>query len=176
MESPFFGWELLSAIIEDSVGCAADLIVAFVHWQLVKLSFSCLGNGDEVHDIHYTHLRPGQSPVMTARTIIRISSQKSIQNEDCGSECLPEDWNGEPNHYSLRYVLGNDVYILTCIVLEDSTCLFNLYNASKGTVSNVSLELREIMSFCTKYQQKKITEIIPKAGYSFRWRINTLMF
>lgn len=88
--------------------------------------------------------------------------QKSISNEDCGSEVLPADWNCEPNHYSLRYALGNDVYILTCIVLDDTTCLFNLYNASKGTVSNLSLELREIMSFCTNYHKKKIMEIIPK--------------
>lgn len=51
MESPYFGWELLSNIIEDAVHCASDLIVAFVHWQMIKLSFTCLGNGDEVgHD------------------------------------------------------------------------------------------------------------------------------
>lgn len=52
MESPYFGWELLSNIIEDNVHCASDLIVAFVHWQMIKLSFSCLGNGDEVCYLH----------------------------------------------------------------------------------------------------------------------------
>lgn len=90
--------------------------------------------------------------------------QRSIQKEDIGDECLPENWNCEPNHYSLRYLLGTEVYILTCVVLDDCTCLFNLYNASKGTVSNISLELREIITASSQCQQgKKITDMIPKA-------------
>lgn len=48
MDSPFFGWELLYAIIEDKIRCPSDVVVAFVHWQMIKFSFSCLGNGDEV--------------------------------------------------------------------------------------------------------------------------------
>lgn len=48
MDSPFFGWELLYAIIEDKIRCPSDIVVAFVHWQMIKFSFSCLGNGDEV--------------------------------------------------------------------------------------------------------------------------------
>lgn len=134
MEGSYFGWELLSATIEDTIRCPSDLIVVFVHWQMIRSAFSCLGTG----------------------------SEKSASKDDCGSESLPQDWNCEQNHYSLRYMFGNDLYILTCIVLEETTCLFNLYNSCKGTVSNLSLELREIMNMCAN-RGKKITDIFPKA-------------
>lgn len=138
MESPFFGWEILSALTED-IQCPSDLAVVFVHWQLIKLGFSCLGTGD----------------------------QKFLSNEDCESELLPDGWNCDcdATHYSLRYVLGKDLYILTCIVLGESTALFNLFNVCKGTVANVSLELREIMATnCLDgWNKRKLTELIPKA-------------
>lgn len=51
MESPLFGWELLWTIIEDTIRSPSDLIVAFVHWQMIKFSFSCLGTGDEVTNV-----------------------------------------------------------------------------------------------------------------------------
>lgn len=48
MNNPYFGWELLSYLIEDDIKCTQDLLVALVHWQLVQLTFICLGTGDEV--------------------------------------------------------------------------------------------------------------------------------
>lgn len=43
------GWELLYTIIEPSIKCEADVIIAITHWLLVKeYGFRCLGNGDHV--------------------------------------------------------------------------------------------------------------------------------
>ena len=86
-----------------------------------------------------------------------------MQPNDCGSESLPDDWNCEPNHYSLRYVLGSQLYILTCVVLDDSTCLFNLYNATKGTVATISIEMCEVMAQCEGSVGSRLNDIIPKA-------------
>lgn len=47
MFNPYFGWELLTKLIEDEVKVPQDVIVALVHWQLVQLTFLCLGTGDE---------------------------------------------------------------------------------------------------------------------------------
>lgn len=55
MESPYFGWELLWATVEQSMRGSPDLIVAFVHWQLIKFCFSCLGSGDEVPHCQTPH-------------------------------------------------------------------------------------------------------------------------
>lgn len=50
VNNPYFGWELLTRLIEDDINNSEDIIVALVHWQLVQLGFSCLGTGDEVKD------------------------------------------------------------------------------------------------------------------------------
>lgn len=135
MNNPYFGWELLTKLIEDDVKSSEDLIVALVHWQLVQLAFTCLGVGDE----------------------------KIIRDTDCGSEKLPAGWNEDEEHYSLRYALGgHDLYILKCVIIDGSTALFNLYNATKGTVSNLSFELRDVISFCTDTPKKKLVELMPK--------------
>lgn len=44
----YFGWELLTKLIENDLKNPGDTIVALVHWQLVQLGFSCLGSGDDV--------------------------------------------------------------------------------------------------------------------------------
>lgn len=89
-------------------------------------------------------------------------AQKSIKDTDCGSESLPTCWNEDGSHYSLRYVLGNDVYILTCLIIDDSTAIFNLFNVAKGTVSNISFELRDVMTYCSDMPKKKLVELMPK--------------
>lgn len=88
--------------------------------------------------------------------------QKIIKDTDCGTELLPPCWNEDPQLYSLRYALGNDVYILKCILIDNSTALFNLYNVAKGTVSNLSFELREVFSFCSDAPKKKLVELMPR--------------
>lgn len=129
-----FGWELLTRLIEADVRNAQDLIVALVHWQMVKLSFACLGTGDD----------------------------KTMRDTDCGgSEKLPEYWNEDCAHYSLRYALGGcDVYILKCVIIDGSTALFNLYNVCKGTVSHLSFELKDVIGGDT--EGKKLSEMVQK--------------
>lgn len=87
--------------------------------------------------------------------------QKVIRENDCGTEKLPEGWNSDCEHYSLRYTLGCDVYILNCVIIDKSTALFNLYNVSKTTVSNVSFELREVISYCAESPKRRLVELVP---------------
>lgn len=75
---------------------------------------------------------------------------------------MPDCWNDDCEHYSLRYALGNDLYILKCVIIDGSTALFNLYNASRATVSNVSFELREVITYCSDSAKKKLVDFIPK--------------
>lgn len=135
MDNSLFGWELLTKLIESDVKNAMDLVVALVHWQMVKLSFVCLGTGDD----------------------------KTIRDSDCGSEKLPEYWNEDCGHYSLRYSLGGcGVYILKCVIIDGSTALFNLYNVSNGTVSHLSFELKEVIACGGDAQRKKLSEMVQK--------------
>ena len=48
INTPYFGWGLLLETIRNNLKCTPDFVVAFVHWQLVKLGFLCLGTGGEV--------------------------------------------------------------------------------------------------------------------------------
>lgn len=91
-----------------------------------------------------------------------LVSQKVIRDADCRSEMMPDCWNDDSGHYSLRYALGEDLYILKCLIIDGSTSLFNLYNATNGTVSNVSFELRDVISYCANSTRKKLVELMPK--------------
>ena len=48
MNTPHFGWGLLLDTLKNRIKCTPDFVVAFVHWQLVKLGFLCLSTGNEV--------------------------------------------------------------------------------------------------------------------------------
>lgn len=45
---PLFGWDLTFKTVERDVKRKADIIVAFVHWNLTKRGFRSIGIGDEV--------------------------------------------------------------------------------------------------------------------------------
>lgn len=53
------------------------------------------------------------------------------------------------------------MYILKCVIIDGSTALFNLYNPKKSTVSNVSFELKDVISVCAE-SKKKLVDLIPK--------------
>lgn len=44
----FFGWEFFFKTIETVLRNKADIVVALVHWLLVKNSFQCAGIGEDV--------------------------------------------------------------------------------------------------------------------------------
>lgn len=42
------GLEVLYTCVRDGVTCPQDAVVCFVHWEMIKNGYRCLGSGDEV--------------------------------------------------------------------------------------------------------------------------------
>uniref|UniRef100_A0A8C4S8X8 Proteasome inhibitor PI31 subunit n=1 Tax=Erpetoichthys calabaricus TaxID=27687 RepID=A0A8C4S8X8_ERPCA len=67
------GLEVLYNYLINDIATPQDALVCFVHWELVKAGYKCLGNGE----------KPGI--------------------KDKRSELLPVNWNKGQNTYTLRY-------------------------------------------------------------------------
>ncbi|XP_019716085.1 proteasome inhibitor PI31 subunit isoform X1 [Hippocampus comes] len=108
------GLELLYSCCGDSISCPQDAVVCFVHWEVVKSGYKCLGSGDEA----------------------RSSDKKS--------ELLPSDWSGNKVEYALRYASEQgDAQLLLKALLVDSALVFNLMNRSTQQSSDVIVNLNE---------------------------------
>ncbi|XP_061544324.1 proteasome inhibitor PI31 subunit [Phycodurus eques] len=108
------GLELLYSCCGDSISCPQDAVVCFVHWEVVKSGYKCLGSGDET----------------------RSSDKKS--------ELLPSDWSSNKAEYALRYASEHgDAQLLLKALLVDSALVFNLMNRSTRQSSDVIVNLNE---------------------------------
>lgn len=104
---------------------------------MIKHNFSCLGLGDD---------KEFRGP------------------EERGSEVLPENWN-MTDQTSLRYRHSDELFILHSVILSNgSTSLFNLLNASKGCVANISFDIADTIHYCREKRTNKIHELFPKAA------------
>lgn len=45
---PLFGWDLTFKTVEKDIKRKSDVIVAFIHWNLIKRGFRNIGIGEEV--------------------------------------------------------------------------------------------------------------------------------
>uniref|UniRef100_A0A673LNM8 Proteasome inhibitor PI31 subunit n=1 Tax=Sinocyclocheilus rhinocerous TaxID=307959 RepID=A0A673LNM8_9TELE len=72
------GLELLFNCVSNSLTCSQDALICFVHWEIVKGGYKCLGIGDEPKD-----------------------GEKK-------SELLPPGWNESKDLYALRYRSNDD--------------------------------------------------------------------
>lgn len=45
---PMFGWDLTFRTVEKDVKRKSDVLIAFIHWNLMKRGFRSIGIGDEV--------------------------------------------------------------------------------------------------------------------------------
>ncbi|XP_059186070.1 proteasome inhibitor PI31 subunit [Centropristis striata] len=108
------GLEVLYACVGGSVTCPQDAVVCFVHWEMVKSGYRCLGSGDE--------------PCST----------------DKKSELLPSDWSSNKELYSLRYKANDgDTQLLLKAISVDSTLIFNLMNYSSQQVSDLTVNISD---------------------------------
>ncbi|XP_077384928.1 proteasome inhibitor PI31 subunit isoform X2 [Festucalex cinctus] len=108
------GLELLYSCCGDAISCPQDAVVCFVHWEVVKSGYKCLGSGDEA----------------------RSSDKKS--------ELLPPDWSSNKVEYALRYASEmGDARLLLKALLVDSALVFNLMNRSTQQSSDVIVNLNE---------------------------------
>lgn len=44
-----FGWDLTFRTVEKDIKRKSDILVAFIHWNLMKRGFRSIGVGDEVN-------------------------------------------------------------------------------------------------------------------------------
>ncbi|XP_044040219.1 proteasome inhibitor PI31 subunit [Siniperca chuatsi] len=108
------GLEVLYACVSGSISCPQDAVVCFVHWEMIKSGYRCIGSGDEP----------------------RSSDKKS--------ELLPADWSNNKELYSLRYkAIDSETQLLLKAIAVDSTLIFNLMNSSTQQVSDLTVNISD---------------------------------
>ncbi|XP_029358227.1 proteasome inhibitor PI31 subunit [Echeneis naucrates] len=108
------GLEVLFSSVSGSIGCPQDALVCFVHWEMIKTGFRCVGSGDQ----------PSSS--------------------DKKSELLPSDWSSNKELYSLRYKPADgDTHMLLKAIAVDSTLIFNLMNSSTQQVTDLTVNISD---------------------------------
>uniref|UniRef100_A0A8C1QGC2 Proteasome inhibitor PI31 subunit n=1 Tax=Cyprinus carpio TaxID=7962 RepID=A0A8C1QGC2_CYPCA len=108
------GLELLFNCVSNSLTCSQDALICFVHWEIVKSGYKCLGTGDEPKD-----------------------GEKK-------SELLPPGWNESKDLYALRYRSSDDKSnLLLKAFTVDSTLIFNLMDSKTEKVTDLTLNISE---------------------------------
>ncbi|XP_026860801.1 proteasome inhibitor PI31 subunit [Electrophorus electricus] len=108
------GLELLYNCVSSSITSPRDAVVCFVHWEIVKNGFKCLGTGDEPQD-----------------------GEKS-------SELLPAAWNANNELYTLRYRSAEDKSsLLLKAITVDSTLIFNLMDPATDKVTDLTVNVSD---------------------------------
>uniref|UniRef100_A0A8C3ADG8 Proteasome inhibitor PI31 subunit n=1 Tax=Cyclopterus lumpus TaxID=8103 RepID=A0A8C3ADG8_CYCLU len=130
------GLEVLYTCVGGRVTCPQDAVVCFVHWEMIKSGYRCVGSGDE--------------PLSTDRR----------------SELLPPDWSSNNELYSLRYESRDgDAHLLKAIAV-DSTLIFNLMVGTPTFILKVPLTfpvlvLRSVFKEADGLTEKVKTQLLP---------------
>ncbi|KAL5289051.1 PSMF1 family protein [Megaselia abdita] len=128
----FFGFDLLLRTVQSSITNDAEVIVILVHWFLTKNSnFRAIGIGDD----------------------------RTLTDQETGSELLPDGWNGSHEKYTIRYVSNKNLYILIGTSCENMF-LINLLNVKTNKVSNIAVNPTEVV----KAHQGTVRDMIPSAS------------
>ncbi|XP_063070870.1 proteasome inhibitor PI31 subunit [Engraulis encrasicolus] len=108
------GLEVLFSTVSSTIIRPQDVVVCFVHWELVQNGYKCLGTGDEPRD-----------------------GEKK-------SELLPATWNGNQDLYSLRYRSNDDKStLLVKAIIVDSTLIFNVMDSTTEQVSDLTVSVSD---------------------------------
>ncbi|XP_014826104.1 PREDICTED: proteasome inhibitor PI31 subunit isoform X1 [Poecilia mexicana] len=106
------GLEALYTCVADKIECPQDAVVCFVHWEMIKNGYRCIGSGDEP------------------------------SSRDKKSELLPAGWSSNKELYSLRYQTGDtDTVMVLKAIAVDSTLIFNLMNSGTKQVSDLMVNV-----------------------------------
>jgi len=132
----FYGWDLLFKTIERSIKKKADVVIALTHYVLTKdANMRCVGLGDS----------------------------KTLEEDDIGTELLPDDWNVDERKYALRYSYNKELYILLGHITEGSL-IMNLLNVQTKSASNICLEPTDVI----KEDKGTLFQIIPTASQTIK--------
>ncbi|KAM6981383.1 proteasome inhibitor PI31 subunit isoform 2-T2 [Aplochiton taeniatus] len=108
------GLEVLYNCVSNSISCPQDAVVCFVHWEIIKNGYKCLGTGDEP------------------------------RSGDKKTEMLPSDWCSSKELYTLRYQSNDGKsHFLVKAITVDSTLIFNLMDSTSEQVSDLTVIMGE---------------------------------
>ncbi|XP_045775678.1 proteasome inhibitor PI31 subunit [Maniola jurtina] len=113
---PLFGWDLTFKTVEKDIKQKSDVVVAFIHWNLIKRGFRSIGIGDE----------------------------STLTGDESKSELLPAGWNGSGN-YTLRYVFEEKLFILHGLT-TNGNLIVNLMRSVDLAVSNIAVTIEEMVN------------------------------
>lgn len=83
----------------------------------------------------------------------------SDEDEENGSELLPDNWNDDDNNYALRYTNNKQLYILLGLRTEGSL-IITLLDVKTHKVSNIGLDPQDLV----KETKGTLTKMIPTAS------------
>ncbi|KAF7711362.1 proteasome inhibitor PI31 subunit [Silurus meridionalis] len=111
------GLELLYTCVASSITSPQDAAVCFIHWEIVKSGYKCLGTGDEP-----------------------IPGEKK-------SELLPASWNTNKELYTLRYRSNDDKFnLLLKAITVDSSLIFNLMDSATDKVTDMTVNVSDYVN------------------------------
>lgn len=105
---------MLYTCVGSSIGNPQDALICFVHWEIIKSGYRCVGTGD-------TTCVDGRR-----------------------SELLPSGWSDNKELYTLRYQGNHsEDHILLKAITADSSLIFNLMRSSTQQVSDLTISISE---------------------------------
>ncbi|TSZ54742.1 Proteasome inhibitor PI31 subunit [Bagarius yarrelli] len=111
------GMEVLYNSVASSITSPQDAIVCFIHWEIVKSGYKCLGSGD-----------------------------KPLKREK-KSELLPASWNLNKELYTLRYRSNDDKSnLLIKAIKVDSGLIFNLMDSATDKVTDLTVNVGDYVN------------------------------
>lgn len=147
----YFAFELLFNTVEDSVQAKSDVLMAVIHWFLIKHSFRNVGIGDH-------------------ETVIATNEK---------SELLPEGWNSNSDSYCLRYVNNGRLYALfgtvnvkTMLVslrqikpLVNVSCVnFQIDDTVKALKGSITTLIAELPSVLDRFRKELLAPPVFRSG------------
>ncbi|KAK1156342.1 proteasome inhibitor PI31 subunit-like [Acipenser oxyrinchus oxyrinchus] len=111
------GLELLYNSVLDDIASPQDALLCFVHWEMIRNGYKCLGTGDQ----------PGTN--------------------DKRSELLPAHWNESSELYTLRYESSDGkVQLLVKAITVDSSVIFNVMRSGSEEVADMTVSLSDYVN------------------------------
>ncbi|XP_026989242.2 proteasome inhibitor PI31 subunit-like [Tachysurus fulvidraco] len=112
------GLEALYTCVASSITSPQDAVVCFIHWEIVKSGYKCLGTGDEP-----------------------LNGEKK-------SELLPASWNTNKELYTLRYRSNDDKsnLLLKAITVDDSSLIFNLMDSASDKITDLTITVSDYVN------------------------------
>ncbi|XP_078093025.1 proteasome inhibitor PI31 subunit [Mustelus asterias] len=110
------GLQLLYHSVARDVRSPQDALICFIHWELVRAGFQCLGSGDQA------------------------------SSDEKKKELLPTGWNVNQELYTLRYSSDNDQKVLLKAITVDSSLIVNVMNCQSEQVVDLTVNLNDYIS------------------------------